>query len=147
MSVEGNDKDDKEDGLCTYWYDNGKKEAEENYIKGQLISTEVWQPNGKKCPITKLNNEGNGILVTYNNDGSEYERLIYSGGIEYCKYSERPVSYNEKTFELTYADGRTQIFRNWKGKPYQPRVLDTLKSNIIKKDEKENGETVLYFEF
>ena len=125
----------------TYWYENGTKKAEKNYLTAELLSAEVWQPNGKKCPITNLNNEGNGILVTYNNDGSEYERFIYRGGIEYCKYSERPVSYNEKTFELTYADGRTKIFR------YLPSVLDTLKNNISKKDEKENGEVVLYFEF
>lgn len=63
--------------------------------------------------------------------------------------SERLVSYNEETFELTFADGSTKIFRNKKtGKPFKPTsYLGKLRGKIVREDEKENGEKVVYFDF
>ena len=63
--------------------------------------------------------------------------------------SKRLVTYNEKTFELTFADGSTKIFRNKKtGKPFKPTsYLEKLRGRIVREDEKKNGETVVYFDF
>ena len=62
---------------------------------------------------------------------------------------ERLVSYNEETFELTFADGSKKIFRNKKtGKPFKPTsYLEKLRGKIVREDDKENGETVVYFDF
>ena len=42
---------------------------------------EVWEPNGEKCPVTNVK-DGNGGLVLYNEDGTEYRRLTYKDGKE-----------------------------------------------------------------
>ena len=39
----------------------------------------VWKPNGKKCPDTNVV-DGNGVVVVYNEDGTERVRLTYKDG-------------------------------------------------------------------
>ena len=46
---------------------------------GRLISAIAWKPNGEKCPFTRVN-EGDGVLVGYNEDGTESERITYKEG-------------------------------------------------------------------
>ena len=76
---EGTYKDGKEDGLWTKWYENGQKWAELNYRDGKLMETVQWKFNGEKCPGTNVKN-GNGILVWYNGDGSEWSHHTYKDG-------------------------------------------------------------------
>ena len=76
---EENYKDGKADGLWSWWYENGQKKWEENYKDGKLISAESWKPNGEKCPVTNLKG-GNGVWVSYNDDGTEYKRYSYKDG-------------------------------------------------------------------
>jgi len=44
-----------------------------------LQYTEVWKPNGEKCPFTNVK-DGNGLWVWYNEDGVESTRETYKDG-------------------------------------------------------------------
>jgi antitoxin component YwqK of YwqJK toxin-antitoxin module len=76
---EGNFKDGKEDGVWTSWYENMQKEGERGWQDGKLMEAVHWQPNGEKCPETNLNN-GNGVVVWYNEDGTEGGRSLFKDG-------------------------------------------------------------------
>ena len=74
-------KEGKRGGLELMCYKDGKRESVgimKEDEKG-VISLKVWKPNGEKCPISKIEN-GNGILVVYNDDGTEKHRLTYKDG-------------------------------------------------------------------
>ena len=73
---EQNWKDGKKDGVSTSWYENGQKSLEVNFKDRKRMSTVVWKPNGEKCPVTNLK-DGNGVLVWYNEDGTERIRETY----------------------------------------------------------------------
>ena len=77
---EVNYKDGKENGLETWWYSTGQKEAESTFKDGKLMSAEVWKPNGEKCPVTNIDEDGNGVWVEYNEDGTESTREIFKDG-------------------------------------------------------------------
>ena len=70
-SYEANYKDGAIGRLITTWYENGQKQSERTYKDGRFISAEVWKPNGEKCPVTKIDEEGNGIVVWYKEDGTK----------------------------------------------------------------------------
>ena len=78
---EGNFKDGKEVGLETWWYSTGQKDSEHTYKGGKLVTAVVWKPNGEKCPLTNLV-AGNGVVVEYNEDGTEFGRITYKDGVE-----------------------------------------------------------------
>jgi antitoxin component YwqK of YwqJK toxin-antitoxin module len=99
-----NYKDGKPDGLGTFWYSNGQKEIELNFKDGKLMSAEVWKPNGEKCPVTKIDKDGNGVMVAYNEDGTESSRSTYKDSKVVVM-----VAYNEDGTEssrLTFKDGK-----------------------------------------
>ena len=62
------------------WYSNGQIKKVLNYKSGFLMSVEVWKPNGEKCPNTTLKS-GNGVLVIYNDDGTEKIRTTFMDGV------------------------------------------------------------------
>jgi antitoxin component YwqK of YwqJK toxin-antitoxin module len=72
-------KDGKKDGLQTWWYENLKKRGESTWKDGRIMTSVVWKPNGEKCLVTNVVN-GNGVKVSYNNDGAEKERNTYREG-------------------------------------------------------------------
>ena len=72
-------KDGKREGLETWWYESGQEKQEINYKDGKPISAEAWKPNGKKCPVTNVKN-GNGVVVWYNEDGTEQSPKTYGEG-------------------------------------------------------------------
>ena len=72
-------KDGKYDGPSTWWYGNGLKSGETTYKNGKKMTVAVWKPNGEKCPVTNFA-DGNGIVVVYNEDGTERVRLTYKDG-------------------------------------------------------------------
>ena len=78
--AELNYRDGKLDGLAVYWHENGQKMLEENYNDDKLISAMSWKFNGEKCRVTNVKN-GNGVLVRYNEDGSESIRYTYKDGV------------------------------------------------------------------
>tara|TARA_B100000902_G_scaffold190047_1_gene181730 strand:- start:541 stop:1146 length:606 start_codon:yes stop_codon:yes gene_type:complete len=77
---EENYKDGKRDGLYTVWRENGQKGIEGNWKDGKPLSAVVWKPNGEKCPVTDLKG-GNGVVVLYNEDGTEGSRTTYKDGV------------------------------------------------------------------
>jgi antitoxin component YwqK of YwqJK toxin-antitoxin module len=86
----GNHMDGKMDGIWTHWYENGQQRDELFYIDGFKESAIVWKPNGEKCSMTDVK-AGNGIMVKYMDDGTDWLRISY-------KYGEK------HGYRLTYKD-------------------------------------------
>ena len=99
---EANLKNGKVDGLKAEWYENGNKKSEETYKEGKkdrfdswyengnkratstfknekMMTQTRWKPNGEKCPVTNVVN-GNGVVVVYEEDGTERVRLTFKNG-------------------------------------------------------------------
>ena len=76
---ESRDVNGEYEGIWVSWYENGQKKAEVNWKDGKLLSIESWKPNGDLCPLTYVK-DGNGIAVSYNEDGSEDERETFKDG-------------------------------------------------------------------
>ena len=74
-----NYREGKKEGLGKSWYRNGQKKIECLWKGNLLITAEKWKPNGEKCPITNVVN-GNGIWVSYNEDGTEKLRATFENG-------------------------------------------------------------------
>jgi len=72
-------KGDKKDGLATGWYENGQTRQERSFKEDKLMVAEVWKLNGEKCAVTNVE-DGNGIWVLYNDDGTERFRYTYKDG-------------------------------------------------------------------
>ena len=73
--------DGKENGNGTTWYENGQKSAEVEFKNGKQFTSKVWLPNGTDCRDTNLQ-DGNGIVVVYDDDGEEVSRTVYKDGNE-----------------------------------------------------------------
>ena len=74
-------KDGKMDGPSMQWHSNGQKSSELIRKDDKLITAVVWKPNGGKCPVTNVV-DGNGVVVVYNEDGTEDRRATYQDGKE-----------------------------------------------------------------
>jgi len=66
-------------GSAAWYYDNGKLSKVSQFKDGKFMSVEVWKPNGENCPVTKVK-DGNGVVVYYNDDGTEAYRLTFKDG-------------------------------------------------------------------
>jgi len=61
-------------------YDGRRKKIKVRFAQeGKIASAQVWKPNGEKCPVTNLK-DGNGIIVIYNDDGTEKVRFTFKDG-------------------------------------------------------------------
>ena len=69
------------DGQSTHWYASGDKMGEHYYQEGKLMSATVWKPDGVKCFFTNVR-KGNGVLVTYHENGTEWFRITYEDGVK-----------------------------------------------------------------
>ena len=75
------------DGNSNFYYMHPTKPNKFSYKKQwqvyfkdeKLISSISWKPDGQKCPETNLMN-GYGLLVLYNEDGTEMSRSYYKNG-------------------------------------------------------------------
>ena len=76
----GNIKEGEMDGRWSDWYENGRKSKVQNCKMGILISASVWMPDGEKCPVTGIV-KGTGVLLEYNEDGTEKERHVFKDGV------------------------------------------------------------------
>ncbi len=72
-------KDGRKHGLEAVPYRNGKWKQQRTWKDGQLRTVVVWKPNGEKCPVSNFV-DGNGILVEYNEDGTERSRCTFKDG-------------------------------------------------------------------
>ena len=61
------------------FYENGQRKSEYTHDNDKLITALAWKPNGGKCPHTNVV-DGNGVVVHYNEDGTERDRTTYDGG-------------------------------------------------------------------
>ena len=66
-------------GWAQETYVSGEIKSLSEYAYGKLISAVVWKPDGEKCPVTKFK-DGNGVVVEYNEDGTEKNRYTYRDG-------------------------------------------------------------------
>ncbi|MDB2430199.1 toxin-antitoxin system YwqK family antitoxin [Akkermansiaceae bacterium] len=78
-SAEGESKDGENHGDLTAWYENGQKKLEGKFENGKPFEARVWLPNGTKCLHTNLQ-DGNGIVVNYDDDGKESSRTEFKDG-------------------------------------------------------------------
>ena len=76
---EGNFKDGKRCDLWIGWYENGQEKLEGRWQDGKLLSAMGWKPTGEICPVTNVT-DGNGVVVWYNDDGTEILRYTYQAG-------------------------------------------------------------------
>jgi len=74
-------KDGKQEGLSKSWYESGQQRAVSKFVEGKMMTQIRFKPNGDKCPVTNLK-DGNGVVVTYNDDGTEDSRYTYKDGKE-----------------------------------------------------------------
>jgi antitoxin component YwqK of YwqJK toxin-antitoxin module len=72
-------QDGKERSL-TAFYENGQRAVETLY-QNKKFSIRGWKPNGEKCPVTKVDENGNGVQVYYDEYGNEQGREIFKNGI------------------------------------------------------------------
>ena len=72
-------KDGKKDGLGTEWCPNGQKKEEVTWKDRKQWTVVAWKPDGEKCPDTNVV-DGNGVLVAYDDDGTETWRCTLKGG-------------------------------------------------------------------
>ena len=63
----------------TYYYSNGQKSSEYTHKDGKAMTVVRWKPNGEKCPVTNVV-DGNGVVVIYDDDGTEGYRQTYKDG-------------------------------------------------------------------
>ena len=72
---EGNYKEGKRDGFQTYWFEDGLISSRSIFRDGKIMSGVSWKPNGEKCPVTKIDEDGNGVVVHYYVIEGEYPEL------------------------------------------------------------------------
>ena len=72
-------KNGKMDGLAAAWYSNGQKSSERTTKDDKVVTIVVWKRNGEKCSVTNFVN-GNGVVVSYKDDGTENYRNTYKDG-------------------------------------------------------------------
>ena len=87
----GKHVDGKEVGIWNHWYENGQQRDELFYLGGYMLSATVWKPDGEKCSVTEVK-AGNGIMVKYMDDGTDWLRISYKDG-------------EKHGYRLTYKDG------------------------------------------
>ena len=68
-------KDNLYQGLNEHFYQSGLKSKRATYEpwtkrKSKLVSLEVWQPSGKKCPYSYIDQWGDGVQYSYDEDGN-----------------------------------------------------------------------------
>ena len=66
-------------GWTKEMYDNGQIKVLVQIKDGKPVIAVSWKPNGEKCPDTNLA-YGNGVVVVYNDDGTEAFRQTFKDG-------------------------------------------------------------------
>lgn len=71
-------------GSFKSWWPSGKNKTRQTWIKGNLLDSISWKPNGVMCQESKVQN-GNGIIIDYNNEGQAKKRNKFINGINQDK--------------------------------------------------------------
>ena len=86
--VEGSYKYGKLEGLFISWFENGQKECETNYLKGEKQDglSICWFENGQKSSERNFKDgTENGLLTVWNKSGQKIREVNYKDGIEVIK--------------------------------------------------------------
>jgi len=75
--IQGRYKGHKQDGVTRQWYANGQKRSQEDWKAGKFMTCVAWKPNGERCQHTNLM-DGDGVVLTYEEDGEEDWLVIFS---------------------------------------------------------------------
>ena len=65
----------------TSFYESGQRASVKNYKDGKLMFAVSWKPDGERCPETNVK-DGNGVVVSYDNEGNESHRLSFKDAVE-----------------------------------------------------------------
>ena len=65
----------------TSFYESGQRASVKNYKDGKLLFAVSWKPDGERCPETNVK-DGNGVVVSYDKEGTERHRLSFKDGVE-----------------------------------------------------------------
>ena len=65
----------------TSFYESGQRASVQNYKDGKLMFAVSWKPDGERCPETNVK-DGNGVVVSYDKEGTERHRLLFKDGVE-----------------------------------------------------------------
>ena len=79
---QGEIKNKKENGLWTYWHDNGQKAREGHFAEGKRVGTHTyWYANGNVRGIGNFTDDKyDGKWTMYKEDGSEVLEQFYRNG-------------------------------------------------------------------
>ena len=81
-SGEANYVDGKAHGLETWWYENGQKSSETNYVDGKLHGTDTrWFDNGQKGRESNLkDSRRHGLETEWDKEGNVTRQVRYENG-------------------------------------------------------------------
>ena len=87
VSHEGKYKDNIRVGLWTWFWPNGEKLKEEQYVNKVLYQVSEWQDDGTVIAVKKYNNELlNGKSIFYHHNGNKSSVKTYKDGKLYGEY-------------------------------------------------------------
>ena len=69
----------------------------------ELVDGNAWLPDGESCSVSDLKN-GNGVLVVYDNDGTEVSRRRYKDGVEVNDANEKTKTPFDNSIPLPNLD-------------------------------------------
>ena len=113
------------EGLVIYWYENGQKMIEWNYLNGKLNGTQIhWYENGQKKSVSHYKNgEDNGLFTEWFENGNKRVEVNRENG-----------AANGLTIEW-YEDGSKKAETMWKNGTLEGRNVEWY-PNKQKKSEK-----------
>jgi len=110
---EGTYKDDKKDGLWTWWYDDGTK-REGTYKDGKEDGLwSYWYENGQKWEeVTYKDGKANGLWIEWYENGQKKSIDTYKDGKRDGLVTQW-YENGQKYYEGEYKDGKTDVFTKW----------------------------------
>jgi antitoxin component YwqK of YwqJK toxin-antitoxin module len=81
-SLVNNSKDGKQEGLTTWWYKNGQKQAESNYADDKVEGlTKWWHDDGSKdIEVNFKDDERHGARTIWDKEGNVIFSATYNNG-------------------------------------------------------------------
>ena len=108
-------KNNRKDGKSIYWYENGNKEKEYNYLEGKLDGIQYeWHDGGQKLSeFSYKNDKLHGESISWYKNGNEEEVYIYVDG-ELNGFQSRWYKNGQKLGEGTFISGKENgLFTHW----------------------------------
>lgn len=128
---EFNLKNGIQEGLRTEWYSNGNKKGEVNFVKGieNGVKTYYYESGSKMKTETYVDGKLNGITIDYAKNGNKISECTYENGILVGPYKEWYDNGKPK-FEGQFKNGRKNgdwTFYDLSGKPINGKYKNDIK--------------------